>query len=47
MDFLLADILHDQDATEHISKWQWNWGFVNQLQATHCNQVSNSSRFYG
>jgi hypothetical protein len=22
-------------------------GFVNRLQATHCNQVSSSSRFYG
>jgi hypothetical protein len=48
MDFPLVDILHNQDATGRISKWAVELGdLYNRLQATHCNQVSSSSRFYG
>jgi hypothetical protein len=46
--FPLADILHNQDATGvYIKVGSGTGGFVNRLQATHCNQVSSSSRFYG
>jgi hypothetical protein len=42
-DFSLADILHNQD----IKVGSGTGGFVYRLQATHCNQVSSSSQFYG
>jgi hypothetical protein len=38
-DFPLADILHNQDATERISKWAWNWGLC-QSTSSHALQSS-------